>query len=417
MAVAIACMMQAGQPPADDPLKDADKRIDRYRKGNVTLQVLDSAGNPVRNAEVKVRQTRHAFLFGCNIFPLFSYPAEQEKLYEQRFSDLLNYATLPFYWGAYEREQGKTDAARIRRMAEWCRDHGIATKGHPLVWHEVWPGWAPNTAAEAKPLLERRVRRIVNDFAGLIDRWDVVNEATVSARTETGVGDWAKSEGASAMVATALRWARDANSKATLLYNDFNVGPAFEKLVEDLQKAKAPLDAIGIQSHMHAGEWPLSRVWQVCETYSRFNLPIHFTELTVLSGAHKTDSDWHAYRTDWHTTPEGEKRQSEYVVALYTLLFSHPSVQAITWWDLMDGGWQGAPAGLVRKDLSPKPAYEALRQLIREKWWTKLTLRTDTQGRVRFRGFGGEYSVEHGGRTAEFAVEPRVDNRPVVRLK
>ena len=54
------------------------------------------------------------------------------------------------------------------------------------------------------------------------------------------------------------------------------------------------------------------------------------------------------------------------------MLFSHPAVAAVTWWDFTDqDAWQQAPAGLVRDDMSPKPAYEQLRSLIKGKWWTK----------------------------------------------
>ena len=63
--------------------------------------------------------------------------------------------------------------------------------------------------------------------------------------------------------------------------------------------AGATMDAIGIQSHMHGGEWPLEKAWQVCETYARFGRPLHFTELTVLSGEH----GWERPRP-WPTTPE-----------------------------------------------------------------------------------------------------------------
>ena len=75
------------------------------------------------------------------------------------------------------------------------------------------------------------------------------------------------------------------------------------------------------------------------------------------------------------------------------MLFSHPAVEAITWWDFADlGSWQGAPAGLVRKDMTPKPAYEALTRLIKGKWWTgEAKLTTDAAGKVRFRGYLGAY--------------------------
>ena len=51
------------------------------------------------------------------------------------------------------------------------------------------------------------------------------------------------------VVGEALGWARKANPGSSLLYNDFNVGEDFEKLVADLLAASAPMDAIGIQSH------------------------------------------------------------------------------------------------------------------------------------------------------------------------
>ena len=45
----------------------------------------------------------------------------------------------------------------------------------------------------------------------------------------------------------------------------------------------------------------------------------------------------------------------------YTALFAHPAVQAITWWDFSDlGAWLGAPAGWLRRDMSPKPVYDRL---------------------------------------------------------
>jgi len=84
-------------------------------------------------------------------------------------------------------------------------------------------------------------------------------------------------------------------------------------------------------------------------------------------------------------------------------------VEAITWWDLMDGGWLGAPAGLIRKDLSPKPAYARLMALIKGKWWTSLDLSTDAAGLAKARGFLGTYRVTvetaEGRRSGEFELK------------
>ena len=72
----------------------------------------------------------------------------------------------------------------------------------------------------------------------------------------------------------------------------------------------------------------------------------------------------------WPSTPEGEARQADEIVRHYRTLVAHPAVEAITYWGLTDdGAWLGAPAGLVRADGTPKPAYDALRGLVKGEWW------------------------------------------------
>jgi endo-1,4-beta-xylanase len=228
-----------------------------------------------------------------------------------------------------------------------------------------------------------------------------VNEATVSHRFDNGVGHWIAREGAAACVEAALRWAREANPAATLLYNDFNISPAFEQLIADLLDRAAPLDAIGIQSHMHRGTWSLERAWEVCETYARYGLPLHWTELTVPSGRLKPspDNDPHLQGREWEITPAGEAAQAEYGVQFYSLLFSHPAVDAITWWDFSDyRSWLGAPAGLVRADMSPKPLYDQLLKRVQHEWHTDLSVSADEAGCVHLRGYHGAYTVTvHAG--------------------
>ena len=378
-------------------LDGAEARIQEHRTAEVTLRLVDGKGQPLRGARARVRLTRHEFLLGCNAYRLGALgDGALARGYEGRFAALLNYATLPFYWGGYEPEKGATGQDRLEAMADWCAERRITTKGHPLVWHEVFPKWASRLPdKEVLARLEERVKDIAYGFQGRIDIWDVVNEATVSHRSDHAIGRWMKRRGADVCVADALRWAHSSSPEATLLYNDFNVSPAFEKLVAALQRRRAPVHTIGIQSHMHKGTWPLARAWQVCETYARFKLPLHFTELTVLSGPLKTDNDWHKRHTDWLTTPDGEAAQADYGEKLYTVLFSHPAVEAVTWWDFSDhGSWQGAPAGLVRRDMTPKPLYDRLVALFHKRWATDARAETDASGKARVRCFFGDHEVE-----------------------
>ncbi|MDQ2799272.1 MAG: endo-1,4-beta-xylanase [Armatimonadota bacterium] len=368
-------------------------RIEKYRKGDLTVSVQDVKGHPVKNASVSVQQTRHAFLFGANIFGLN--PADTsatQKGYQERFTRLLNYATLPFYYGAFEGTQGKPDYARLDTMAQWCAAHNIATKGHPLVWHEVWPAWAPKDADASIPLLHQRVTDIVTHYKPTIHIWDVVNEAN-GPDVKTGEGAWIARDGAAKVVGTALTWARAAGqgTPETFLYNDYNMGDANVALLTQMQKDGHLPDVIGLQSHMHGGVWPMQQVWATCERFAQFGRPLHFTETTVLSGPKPTDA---VTATNWVTTPEGENSQADYVAQFYTLLFSHPSVRGITWWDLSDlNAWQNAPAGLIRKDMSPKPAYTRLMTLIHHDWWTSANGRTDGKGHYKTRAFYGDYTL------------------------
>jgi endo-1,4-beta-xylanase len=108
---------------------------------------------------------------------------------------------------------------------------------------------------------------------------------------------------------------------------------------------------------------------------------------------------------DWPSTPEGEARQADEVVRHYRTLVAHPAVEAVTWWDFRDGGWLNAPSGLVRRDGSRKPGYEALHRLIKGDWWlAPTTLRSGDDGTVRFSGFAGTYEVSRAGESAVVAV-------------
>jgi hypothetical protein len=117
--------------------------------------------------------------------------------------------------------------------------------------------------------------------------------------------------------------------------------------------------------------------------------------------------------TDWPTTLEGEERQAEQTVQHYKTLFAHPLVEGITWWDSFDGGWLNAPAGLLRKDGSPKPAYEELMKLIKREWWISPTkLSTDEKGQIQFNGFLGQYKLSYEDKNSSFDVER--ENTPVI---
>ena len=393
----------ASGPSDDEIISQTRSRITKHRQGEGVVTVRGADGKPVPGAMVKVEQLSHDFLFGCNFFMFGRLKdAQQEEQYRQRFTALFNYATLGFYWGAYEARRGEPNYDYTDKVVEWCGAHGILCKGHPLAWDHPAssPKWLTDDLAEVERFSTARVREIVTRFKGHIGIWDVVNEPTDLKRFKNPMNTWAQKLGAVPFTRLHLQAARKANPSATLVVNDYRVDPAFHKILEDLRAGgERPFDAIGIQSHMHGGGWPLRKVWEVCDRYADFGLPVHFTETTVVSGPRLGPGE------NWGpTTPELEQKQADYVAKFYATLFAHPVAQALTWWDFADAGaWQGAAAGFLRKDMTAKPVYDRLQTLIRNEWWTKTAGRTDATGSFATRAFFGTHRL-----TAHLA-----DGRPV----
>jgi len=406
-AFLLACTAGGFAPPwlwAAEPAGDQDalwqqaaERIAKHRQQQVTVDIVDSEGRPVVGAELQFEQTRHAFLFGCNIFnwgrtgddPL-------EAAYRERYAAVFNYATLPFYWASYERQQGQPAHERTEQIAQWCREKGIRCKGHPLAWNYADPPWLPAEPKSAFDLQLKRIDDCVSRFQGSIDIWDVVNEATHFDRDEFKrraprmTTMWSEI-GQIEFTRQCMQAARKANERAVLLINDYRVDQAYERVIEKLvdEQGKPLYDVIGIQSHQHGGTWSNAKIWEVCERFSRFGVPLHFTETTIVSGRRPERGE------PWNSTDEGEAYQAREVERFYTMLYSHPAVEAITWWDFSDlHAWQSAPAGFLRKDMSPKPAYEKLHEMIKQRWWTQLEKKTtDESGKVTMKATCGDYHV------------------------
>lgn len=434
LLLSLAVFCWHATPSEAEILGQADARIQKYRTGEIILELVDTEGKPLAaNTPVSIEQTRHAFLFGCNIFKLGACKTpEDNAAYEKHFAELLNYATLPFYWWGYEKEKGKPNYDKTIAILKWCKSHHVIAKGHPLAWNWVEPNWLPPEPAQAMKAQLARIEQCTRRFKGGILYWDVVNEAThydrpepkekapklTQAITDMGVG---------AYVREAFQAARRGDRDAKLIINDYRTDEAYaEKVISQLvDEAGKPLyDVIGIQSHQHGGAWSAETTWEVCERFARFGKPLHFTETTFLSGQIGWDRKNKSQDPDfkWESTPEGEQRQAAEAVRFYTILFSHPAVEAITWWDLTDQvAWQAAPAGLLRADMTPKPAYEELHKLIKGKWWTRVETRLGDDGRIGFRGFFGDYRVSVGApdqrKTASFTLTSKTTGPLRVQVK
>ena len=399
-----------------------------HRKASGKVRFLHTDMTPLANYPVRVDQISHSFLFGCGVFDsvqLFreTDPEKQAVIRARldKWLKLFNYGTLPFYWGRYEPEEGKTAKEETLQAAQYLRKRHVTLKGHPLCWHTACAPWLLKYSNEE--IMRRQLDRItreVTDFNGLIDLWDVINEVVIMPefdRYDNAVTRLCVEKGRVGLVKEVFAAAKETDPDAVLLINDFNTSEAYAQLIEDLLEADVPIGAIGIQSHQHQGYWGAEKLHSVLERFSRFGLPIHFTENTLISGeimpAHIVDlNDWQV--DAWPSTPEGEDRQAREIAEMYSILFAHPLVEAITTWDFTDGCWLKAPSGFLREDNTEKPSWHMLKQLIHGDWETHKTLTTDEEGYLSFTGFKGDYQLRTVSGSGVFRLDS--DLNSVLRL-
>lgn len=391
--------------PWDDPseIKRIESNIEKYRKGDAALTVVDKNGKPVANATVVIQQKTHEFKFGCNLFALHQLPTpELNSKYESAFTSLFNFATIPFYWEGLEPQKDslrfKEGSAPIWRrpppdeMVKWCKDHNILIKGHPMLYikSKFLPSWIPKNDPEGlKSLAAKHMAQLSERYGDDVAIWDVVNEEVARLKNPKV---W------HAAPKDYLAWAfQKADSlfpaRTKLLINDETITShdstqEYVDMVAGLLRRNIRVDGIGIQFHMHYAEkflkgeyFPPAKMHEAYQKLSVFNKPLWVTEITI------------------HGTGEnGPRKQGKIVENIYKLWFSEPNMKGITWWNFADGTAYNTEnaslGGILDSNMNPKPAYVALDRLINHEWRTNVTLKTDANGIVKFRGFHGGYSVK-----------------------
>jgi hypothetical protein len=341
--------------------------IRNFRQREMTIRVVNVEGGPVADAEVEIVQAGHDFLFGCNLFAFRRFGDEKKNaLYERRFRDLFNLAVVPVYWSVLEKNRGRPEFEATDVAVRWCRDHHIQVRLHPLLWSDTLPRWFEDLGAEdALEAARLHVRQVIERYREPVDFWDVLQRPAAPLPLGPATIDPAE----------ALRWSAEAKPRGRLLIGG---GPA-EALADaarNVRAAGARLDGVCAAAQQHEGAWTLDQLRKTLDTAARADVPVYVSEVAILGG------------------PEDEAGQAEAVRNFYTAAFAHPRVAGITWWDLSDRfALKNAPAGLLRPDLAPKPAYRALDRLINRAWQTDAAGRTDRDGRVMVRAFLGPYRV------------------------
>jgi endo-1,4-beta-xylanase len=234
--------------------------------------------------------------------------------------------------------------------------HGIKVRGHNLCWHAQLPTWFNSyvTTENAKQVLVDHITTVAGHFKGKLHSWDVVNEAvnTPDGRPD-GLrnGPWLKLLGPD-FIPIAFRAARAADPDVLLTYNDYGIETdsdgdvkkraAILELVRGMKANKVPIDAVGIQSHIHAG-WSTAdgkglREWM--RTLRGMGLKLFVTELDINDDTLKTDDP-----------AEIDAAVAQTYREFLDVMMGEPALAAVITWGVTD-----AHTWLAGRRLGPRPA-------------------------------------------------------------
>ena len=366
----------------------AEENIDRLRKADLTVDVRNGAGERVTGAEVRVRMKRHEFGFGSAVAAdgIFS-EAANSHAYREIIRTWFNKVVLEndLKWPNWESNRN-----RALNALRWLRENGIdKVRGHTL----VWPGWSrmPSDVqrlANDPDRLRRRVLDHIEDeisaTRGQLVEWDVLNEPYSNTDLQKILGE--------EEMAAWFRKAREHDPAPVLYINDYSIlsnggndrahQDHYFETIRKLIGWGAPLEGIGMQGHFGAQVTAPTRLWQILDRFAAFGKRIHITEFDI-------DID-------------DEQAQAAYTGDFMTAVFAHPAVDGFMMWGFWEGRHWRPRAAMFRRDWSAKPNAYVFRDLVFNRWWTDVTMRTDGQGLVTVRAFKGDYEVEvkAGERTA-----------------
>lgn len=356
--------------------------------GYCRLKALSHAVMAAEDALFETSQARLAgldrssLLLGCN---LFQYPGKSR--FEDYFLDSFNFATLPFYHGELApTEGGPLDFGRRDRLVDWCLEHGITPKGHPLWFaHDhTNPAWMEGKSyAELSAFARRAAVECTTRYRGRIKVWDAINEAH----------DWANHFGFTQAELLDLAHVccdavREGDPDATSVINVclpfaeyvagnfIRMGPLPERPISPLSYLKRAIDdgvdfdAVGIQLYFPARD--LLTISRLLDEFARLGKPVHITEMGVPSrpfehaanptGAASSEAahalEARADHTMRYVDPQmadpksqvgltrgvwrmgwNEHTQADWLERFYTIAAARDEIKALTWWDFMDPGF------------------------------------------------------------------------------
>jgi endo-1,4-beta-xylanase len=224
------------------------------------------------------------------------------------------------------------------RLLAFCDQHGIAMRGHCLIWNEWNPDWVKNlTTGERRIFFDSYIDEVVARYSGKLQSWDVVNEPFWPGHKAPGgfrLGPWYDAFGPDYVRRAFERAAAvDRNTKFVLneaqTERDDELGLAVRrgllKLVADLKNAGVKIDVVGLQGHLQP-QYPHdpARFDEFVHALADLGVDIYITEFDVCDDVFPDDV----------TARDAVVARTAQQFLETTL--RHPAVKALITWELAD---------------------------------------------------------------------------------
>jgi endo-1,4-beta-xylanase len=257
-------------------------------------------------------------------------------------------------------------------IVRFAQAHQMKVRGHCLVWGRYNPDWLTQghfTSEQLSKLLHDHITRVMKHYAGQVFAWDVVNEALDENGAvrdslwynQPGIGLSGKG---TAYVEQVFRWARKADPRALLFYNEAegegmnHKSDAIYAMVKDFKRRGVPIDGVGLQMHVPALDADVPALAANIARLTALGVQVHITELDVSLPV----------SSEGQPRPDDLTRQAEVYRGIVRACLNNAGCTAIQTWGFTDKySWIGShsrgargQALLFDRAYQPKPAYRAV---------------------------------------------------------
>ncbi len=305
--------------------------------------------------------------------------ASQSALVKQEFNSMT--AENDMKPEPTEPREGEFNWTSADRIANFARQNGIKLRGHCLMWHSQIGKWMYEDNPTKEVFFKRmrnHIHTIVNRYKDVIYCWDVVNEAITDDRNASDpyrqsplykiAGD--------EFIAKAFEYAREADPKALLFYNDYNeCDPVKSKrifeMVKKMKAAGVPIDGIGMQGHYNIYGPTEKEVDDAIKLYKQVVNHIHVTELDIRVNE-EMGGQLRFSREGVNVSDSINQHLADQYARVFRVFRNHKDVvKCVTFWNLSDrDSWLGARNYPLPFDTEYKPklAYEYIKDMKAPKW-------------------------------------------------